>query len=930
VRQSVTAQRINEPESLIDTNSLQNRLSELVATGLKGIELRTSVVGVLKDALAHGRDEAERRLQADGRGTACAANLAYVEDEMIRVLFDFARLSVYPAINPSESERLAVVAVGGYGRGTLAPGSDIDLLFVLPYKQTAWGESVVEFILYSLWDTRQKVGHATRSVDECIRLASTDATILTAILEARFICGERLLYDDLVQRFRKEVVAGGTRAFVAGKLAERDARHLKSGESRYLVEPDVKDGKGGLRDLHTLFWIAKFIYSVNTIDELANKGAFTREELAVFLKCEDFLWAVRCHLHFVSARGEDRLSFDRQPELAERLGYKAHGGLKHVERFMKHYFLVAKEVGDLTRIFCASLEARHMADAPALSRMFSRFMPRRHGRIEGFAGFRLDANRVTIAHQGIFDEDPANFIRLFSLADKINVEIHPDALKHLRSSLGRLTRHAIKSPEANALFLKLLIESNDPETVLRLMNEAGVLGRFIPDFGKIVAMMQFNMYHHYTVDEHLIRAVGILKEIENGALKGDHPLSTNIFPTLTSRRALYVAVLLHDVAKGRQEDHSIAGEKVALALCPRLGLSPAETETVAWLVRHHLLMSETAQMRDLNDYKTILDFAQIVQSPERLKLLLILTVVDIRAVGPGVWNGWKGQLLRTLYFETEPVLSGGHMGVSRRERVAEAQARFLDNFRDWSEERRKAYCARHYDPYWLNVDTARQLAHEALIRQAADSNEPIATKVQTDEFTAITELTIYAPDHPRLLALITGACAAAGANIAGAQIFTTTDGMALDTILIQREFANGDDERRRAERVTELIRQALRGELRLRELVAKAHRPQHRIRAFTVLPRVIIDNDSSNRTTVIEINGLDRIGLLYDLTDALFGLNLNIVSAHVTTFGEKAIDVFYVTDLTGDKIVNSARHKQIEQTLLDVLQRVEPAVAASV
>ncbi len=929
MNQIATPRHIAEPDALIDTAGLRRRLAELGATGIKGIDLRNAVVGVLKDVLDQGRKEAERRLRSHGQGTACAENLAFIEDEMIRVLFDFARLTVYPSANPSDSERLSVIAVGGYGRGTLAPGSDIDLLFVLPYKATPWCESVVEFILYALWDTRQKVGHATRSVDECIRLAKTDNTILTAILEARYICGEYDLYESLVARFRKDIVAGGARAFIANKLAERDARHLKAGESRYLVEPDVKDGKGGLRDLHTLFWIAKFIYAADTTDELANRGAFTRDELAVFRKCEDFLWAVRCHLHFVAGRGEDRLSFDRQSELAERLGYKAHGGLKHVERFMKHYFLVAKDVGDLTRIFCASLEARQMADAPTLSRMLDRFVPRRKNRFGDASGFRLDANRINITGDNVFDDDPANFIRIFALADESNVEIHPDAFKRIRSSLGRLTRSAIESPEANALFLKLLTETADPETVLRLMNEAGVLGRFIPDFGKIVAMMQFNMYHHFTVDEHLIRAVGILKEIERGDLEDDHPLSTNIFPTLQSRRALYVAVLLHDVAKGRQEDHSVAGERIALALCPRLGMTLAETETVAWLIRHHLLMSETAQMRDLNDFKTILDFTKIVQSPERLKLLLILTVADIRAVGPGVWNGWKGQLLRTLFFEAEPLLTGGHTGISRKERLDEAQAKLLAHFPAWSAEESKSYVSRHYDPYWLNVDTPKQLAHEALMRRARTGNQPIATEVQTDEFTAITELTVYAPDHPRLLALITGACAAAGANIAGAQIFTTADGMALDTILIQREFADGSDERRRAERVADLIRQALRGQLRLKELVAGAHRPQHRIKAFTVAPRVIIDNESSNRTTVIEINGLDRIGLLYDLTDALYRLNLNIVSAHITTFGEKAIDVFYVTDLTGDKITSPARHKQIERALTAVLVPLAQAVAAS-
>jgi [protein-PII] uridylyltransferase len=917
---------ITGPLKLIDVAALRATLDALAAEhALQTAKLRPAIVAHLRAVLGAARNEAERRLLADGRGTRCAETLSVVEDEIIRALFDLANSRLFPAPHPKAAERISVVAVGGYGRGTLAPGSDIDLLFVLPAQQSERIRHIAEFILYSLWDTRQKVGHATRSIDECIRLAKTDSTILTAILEARYICGDAPLFEDLVRQFRRNIVARGAREFVKGKLAERDLRHHKAGESRYLVEPDVKDGKGGLRDLNTLFWIAKFLYATNSPDELAEKGAFARDELAIFKKCEDFLWAVRCHLHFLSRRPNDRLSFDRQSDIAERLGYKSRGGLKHVERFMKHYFLVARNVGSLTRTLCASLEAGQMKEAPSVSRMLGRFRLKSSGSLASAPSFRLEAGRVVLRSPDAFERDPVNLIRLFAVAAKHGAEVHPDALKAVRKSLNLIKTSVCDDPGANAIFLELLTASTDPEAILRLMNEAGVLGRFIPDFGKIVALMQFNMYHHFTVDEHLIRAVGVLASLEQGRLAEDHPLSVSIFPTVTSKRALYVAVLLHDIAKGRAEHHSIAGARITGMLAPRLGLSSAETETAAWLVRHHLLMSETAQMRDLSDFKTILDFTAVVQSLERLKLLLLLTVADIRAVGPGVWNGWKGQLLRTLYSEAEQVLSGGHSSITRKERVDEARAAFFARLPGWSEEQKTAYAARHYDAYWLGVPLEKQLQHQALIARATPRS--VVTEVETDAFTAITALTVYVPDHPRLVALIAGACAAAGANIAGAQIFTTADGMALDTILIQREFPDEEDEKRRARRVGELIKKALRGELWLKEAVARAHKPQVRISAFTVEPRVIIDNQSSNRFTVIEINGLDRIGLLYDLTEALYRLNLNIASAHVTTFGEKAIDVFYVTGLTGGKIEDAARHKQIEHTLTGVLAPPEPATA---
>jgi [protein-PII] uridylyltransferase len=877
------------------------------------LNTRKQVTELIKTCLQQARALAEEQLLKDGQGTACAQRLSATEDAIIQSVFRFAQDKVFK----SQASGLAIVAVGGYGRGTLAPGSDIDLLFLMPGKSDSEAGLIVEFVLYALWDARQKVGHATRSIDDCLRLAKTDNTILTSILEARFICGSQQLFAELTARFSNEIVKNGARKFVAEKLAERDQRHAKSGESRYAVEPDLKDGKGGLRDLHTLFWIAKFIFAVNTPEQLAEKGAFTRSELALFLKCEDFLWAVRCHLHFTAKRGEDRLSFERQAELADRLGYKSHNGLQSVERFMRHYFLIAKDVGDLTRIFCASLEARHFKDAPALSRMFSRFMPKKGASLKGYPGFKVESGRLTLVSDDVFARDPVNMLRIFKLAGEALMEVHPDAIKILRKNLRLVDDRVRQDPEANSIFMDILTKSTAPETLLRMMNEAGILGRFIPEFGRIVAMMQFNMYHHYTVDEHLIRTVGVLADIEQGRHSGENPLSAALFPQLKSRVALYVSALLHDIAKGRDEDHSIAGERIARELCPRFGMSPADTDLVAWLIRWHLLMSETSQMRDLNDFKTILDFTSIVQSPERLKLLLILTVADIRAVGPGVWNGWKGQLLRTLYAEAEPLLTGGHTSVSRKARVAEAQAKFLAHFPDWSEAQKKAVTQRHYDAYWLNVNVEKQLRHQELTGKVKDGNA--ITDVVTDAFAAVTEITIVAPDHPRLLALVTGACAAAGGNIIGAQIFTTADGMALDTMLLAREFPEEHDEQRRAKRICDAIVKTLHGEMRLREALAQAPSLSTRAQAFKVAPRVIIDNNHSNRHTLIEINGLDRVGLLHGLTEALFHLSLNIASAHVTTFGEKAVDVFYVTDLTGAKIESETRHAQIEARLMEVL-----------
>ena len=884
--------------------------SLLAITETDTLALRNKASAITRDFLQVAHTAAEVQLLKDGKGTACATALSAVQDVVIKGLYALATAR----FAEDKPLALSVIATGGYGRGTLAPGSDIDLLFLLSGKASAAANAVIEFLLYALWDARLKVGHATREADDCIRLAKTDNTILTSILEARFICGKEQLFTNLSRRFKSEIVATGAKKFVTEKLAERDLRHVKSGQSRYAVEPDLKDGKGGLRDLQTLFWIAKFIFNANSPEELAEKGAFTQEELHTFLKCEDFLWVVRCHLHFISARGEDRISFDRQAELANRLRYKAHGGLQAVERFMRHYFLIAKDVGDLTRIFCASLEEKHLKEVQGIARIFTKFLPRRAQK-KLPAGFKVENGRINTASDDVFSSDPVNMVRIFWIAGESLLEIHPDALKLMRKSFRLIDDALRNSKQANAIFLDILCKSAKPEAILRLMNEAGVLGRFIPEFGQVVAMMQFNMYHHYTVDEHLLRAVGVLTSIESGSLVKDHPRATELFPTLKARRALYVATLLHDIAKGRLEDHSIAGQRVALALCPRLGLDTAETELVAWLIRYHLLMSETSQMRDLNDFKTILDFVQVVQTPERLKLLIILTVADIRAVGPGVWNGWKGQLLRTLYWEAEQVLTGGHSTSSRKERVLEAQGALLEKLGVTNEIHKTKLAARHYDAYWLNVPLERQLRHYALIEKSSGG---VVTDVNTDSFSGITEITIFAPDHPRLLAMITGACAAAGGNIIGAHIFTTTDGLALDTILVSRGFKDDTDELRRASRICDSIRKSLHGELRLNEELSRVQQMPDRAKAFSVVPRVVVDNSSSNKNTVIEASGLDRVGLLHALTDALYRLNLNIGSAHITTFGEKAVDVFYVTDLTGAKIDSTSRMERIEKSLLSV------------
>ncbi len=895
--------------ALIDRRSLWDALSELSGDAN---DLRPQLIDVLKPALFAGRQEIARRLtEKPTEGRAVAQAGAFLIDQILRLVFDFTTQRLYPLNNPTASERLTLAAVGGYGRAEMAPYSDVDIAFLMPYKQTAWTEQVIESMLYTLWDLGLKVGHSSRSLDEMIRMANNDLTIRTALLESRYVWGDQALYDEAAKRFDLEVLAGTARAFVTGKLAERDARHVRMGESRYVVEPNLKEGKGGLRDLQTLFWIGKYMHRVNSVAELSARGLFSDVELRQFQKAENFLLAVRCHLHLIADRPEERLTFDVQPEIAARMHYNSRPGRSAVERFMKHYFLMAKQVGDVTGVFLAHLD-------DSFARKGTRFTLgdfvklRRTPRSLG--GFVLDRGRMALPSDDWFQKDPVRLVELFALADQHSLEIHPQAMRAANRDAKLIDGAVRADPRANSLFMQVLTSRNDPETVLRWMNDAGVFGRFVPDFGRVVAQMQFDMYHHYTVDEHSIRAIGLLAEIEAGRFNDDHPLVSAIMRQIVSRRALYVSVLLHDIAKGRGGDHSVLGAEVAMKLCPRLGLSPAETETVAWLVRRHLLMSDTAFRRDLSDFKTILDFSEIVQSPERLRLLLALTVVDIRAVGPGVWNSWKRQLLSDLFEAAEEVLRLGHKQRGRLERVETKQST-LRAALSWDAEAFTTFVKRLPESYWIAEpdDILARNAHQ--IEEAGDRALSIAAQIYPER--GATLVTVYASDHAGLFYRVAGAIHLAGGSIIDARIHTTRDGMALDNFLVQDAFGAQIDQPERLHRIERAIEDALID--RHHMSAALATRPNQRLRAdaFTIAPNVLIDNAASNRYTVIEVNAHDRPALLNAMAFALFESKATIHSAHIATYGERAVDTFYVTDLIGDKITAALRLKSLERRLLD-------------
>ena len=907
-------------EYVVDGMRLRAQLSAAYAA--EGENARGTVRKLLHGALFRGRMIAKERLEEGEDGLSVARLLSAVADEVVGALYDYTTTHVFRARNPTEGERFAVMAVGGYGRGELAPSSDLDLLFLRSYKPTPFSESVTEYMLYMLWDMGLKVGHSSRNIDECLKLAREDHTIHTALLESRRITGDASLAEDLQTRFRKEA-AREHAWFIAAKLKERDERHARIGVSRYMVEPNIKEGKGGLRDLHTLFWMARHVYGFTRPQDYVEAGVFTEEDRFVFRRALRFLWTVRCHLHFITGRAEERLTFDLQPELAKRLGYGARANATEVERFMKRYFLIAKQVGVLTRILCARLEADNAKQSP---RGLQRLLPAGRKRATSIeAGFEVDGGRLNITSPEVL-EKPVNVIRLFAIAGKRDLDIHPEALGEVSRRARTLPPSWRDDPESRAAFLDVIGLKGRPSATLRLMNEAGVLGKFVPEFGRIVAQMQFNMYHHYTVDEHTLQAIDTMSEIEHGRHKDRHPLSSDIFSKIINRRALYLAMLLHDTGKG-DGDQQIEGEKSARAACERLGLPAEEVDLVGWLVRHHLEMSDVAQKRDISDPRTIAQFAKLVGTVERLRLLLVLTVSDIRAVGPSVWNDWKGQLLRDLYRLTEATLHGGRsdeesVRAHLSELAEEAKHGLAEVYEDRSAEF-EGWVNSLEDSYWLNHD-AEALAWHAREVLGARVMPHVATRVREQQ--GVTEVLVYAGDRRGLFASLAAALSAAGANIAGARVHTTRDGAAVDVFSIQtaeyRPFGANDPGALEA-----LIARVANAALDDHPL-PKAPPASRRNAAFSIEPWVRIDNSITPDATVIEASGRDRVGLLADLAQICAEAGVSIISAHIDTYGERAADVFYVQEEDGGQITQPRRISAVRSKLETALRAADPAAPA--
>ena len=837
-------------------------------------------------------------------------------DSLFRVLFK----KIYYKIFNNTDYIFSIIAVGGYGRGELAPWSDLDLLFLLPnnskINQSKHAEEVIQFILYLLWDLGYTVGHSTRTIDDCIEKSKLDLTISTALLEKRFIVGNEDVFSLLNDKFTFFIKNTKTLKFVEAKLVESELRHKRFGGSRYVVEPNVKDGKGGLRDLHTLIWISKFAYKVDSVSKLINIGALSKKEAASFAESQRFLLSVRCHLHYRAFREDDRLAMDAQLDLAKTMNFKNTITQKDVERFMKRYFLATKTVGSLTRIFCAAIETEF--NKP-LRLSFLSFKKK-----EDVYPFDIELGRLFVKNKEVLSENPVNIIKLFNISHNKNIDIHPKTLRYL-NSLQRLINHEVRHDfDANKMFLDILTSDKDSTRTLRLMNESNILGKFIPEFQKIVGLMQFDMYHSYTVDEHTIFTISNLYSLKNGEFKNFAPLASKIILEISSKKCLFVAMLLHDIAKGRKGDHSENGALIASVVCPRLGLSKEETKTVEWLILYHLLMSKTAFRYELGDARVIKSFVDKVKSVERLKLLLVLTVADIKGVGPEIWNDWKGSLITELYSKSFDMLHKDNVNKIIKTPKKSFEIFLIEN--GLSNSDAKKYCSYYYNNYWEIFKLSRIINHYEIFRNMYKDSKKFKVHLFDESKLKATELLVIAPDHHGLFSLISGLVAASGYDVVSAKIITRSDGYALDTFFIQNKNRQPIIEEHSKKKLLKIISQGLEGNFNVEKALNKRWEEiPARFRAIKAPTRVIIDNNMSDEYSILEIKCKNAPGVLYKITKVITSLGLQINTANVSTYGDRVVDIFYIKDAFGLKIDNNKSMDKVKMSILKTLEETDPA-----
>lgn len=938
--------RVFKKKSILDSAKLdaelircQSMVSDpLTTSGIIPDELRKALLSTFRDALKSGREQLHQYHIQGASGQFIVQGHAHLMDLVLHRIFSLVQKGEIPkksdqtypetscatkggvfsigekfknkvqTYTKSGSENFCLIATGGYGRGELAPFSDIDLLFLLPENASPELSQRVERSLYCLWDLGLDLGHAVRTVPECVQLARQNIEIRTSMLESRFLGGDQALFNQYRTTLFAKVFEKGPESFLRAKLLEQTKRHERFGNSLFYLEPNVKENPGGLRDLQTFAWISKYRYQVERVRDLVTEKLITEEEYNTFTRSRSFLRKVRNALHYRAGRREDRLTFQYQVDIAKEFSYTDRRGMRGVEQFMRRYYQVVRQVGNLSWIFLRKYQEEH--------RKISWWNKRK---LE--PGFDLYGDKVVVSNPDLFRQDPTCLMRLFEVAQRHLKAIHPDTLRLVNRDLCLINWAYRKNLEVAKLFLKMLDGDRAVAWVLRRMNTSGMLGRYLPEFGRVIGQTQHDMFHVYTVDEHTLLAVEALRHISSGRFKEELPISTALMNGLKNPVILYLAVLFHDIAKGRGGDHSLKGAVVSRKICMRLGLSEPETGMVSWLVGRHLIFSRTAFRRDIHDPETVMDFARQIGNQKRLDLLLLLTVADIRAVGPGVWNLWKATLLRRLYRLTLEVLNKGAFGPEEIAVQAKTQKetviRLLGEKAD--PQKVRTHLDRFYPEYFMHYEVETVAMH--CLALAERKGELLTILFCPTPATDTTEVLIHTQDHPGLMAKISGALAVEGVNILSADITTTRDGMALDVFVVQNALGKALENREQLDKLEKTLTLVLTGKIQPQALLVS--RAVNRVTKGTFDVPIIIEFDNSlDSFTLLEITSLDRMGLLFTITQEMKRHGIQIRTAKIATYGERAVDVFYVRDLFGFKL-GSQKKIILERDLRKVLESLK-------
>jgi [protein-PII] uridylyltransferase len=861
---------------------------------------------VAKQFLTAARAEIRARHDAGAGGLVVVATYTDAIDRLVRFLFTEATLrftSRYARIN----QRCTVIAQGGYGRGELNPYSDIDLLFLYPWKGNPYVETVAEVILYALWDAGLAVGHALRNVRECGRLAATDLKAKTALLDARYLCADESLYAEFDASMLEEVWGHNPTAFFKEKLAESAERRERAGDSIYLLQPQLKEGQGGLRDLHTALWMAKVKFKVRNFRELVTLGVIVERDLAALEPALGFVWRVRNGLHLAAGAHQDLLSFELQERLAPALGFGE--GRAGVETFMRAYYGHASTLnrfGEAVIARCLETATPYRGVQP-------------HARVVR-EGMRIQGRTLSVTGREVFERDPSALVAVFAEAQRQGVTLAENTKVLIRDNLS-LLQGAYATPAVGEAFRRILTARGHVYETLAEMHKLGVLTVAIPEFANLDCLIAHDPFHIYTVDHHSLMGVRELERLRAGEFEKTLPHLTQVMKEVAQPELLFLGMMFHDVGKGHGHDHSGRGARMMHDIATRLGLNEDESAASEFLVQHHLLMSHLAQRRDLNDDQLIADFCRTVGSVENLQRLYLLTYADMRAVGPGVWSNWRDSLLSELYVRSREFFEKGVFEAEDRgARAARIQARILarapKNQRTDLEELLRTMP----ESYVLSTPEEMIAPHAALraqllAREAGGERPPLATLLNHFPERDYAEFAVCTRDRPGLFAMLSGVLAAHGLNIVAARIATSRDGVALDAFRVSHPGTDVPDSDR-WERVERTLGKVLGGEVDVETLVRQSQRPsiltRRRRRATT---RVEIDNQVSRQYTVLDVFTGDRVGLLFTITNCLYHLWLEIHLAKITTMVDQVLDVFYVTDNEGRKIEDAGRLERIQREL---------------